>query len=165
MRQTLRWLLAVSLYFGIVVYFLRAAIPGSECFYCGPSPGLWWGELLTPGPLEYYRHKAYYDFLYLVPYLGAGLFFTAWGVGVARVRWAQSRVWRAITAGLVTLLVTLLAAVASDAGVLLGAWQSGLLLLHGHYSPYLLIMVLPRVFFPAAALSGFVALARAKGLL
>src|SRR5258708_1407182 len=80
MPRTLRWCLVVPVYFGVVVYSLRDASPGSYCAYCGPSPGFWWGDPTTlPGPHEYLRNKTYYDFLFLLPYLAAGLVMTVCG--------------------------------------------------------------------------------------
>lgn len=156
------------MYFGIVVYFLRAASPVSFCAYCGPSPSFWWGDRPTPGPHEYFRNKAYYDLLFTTPYLVAGFILTVCGCAVAqplaqRLRTSVSRPM--IASSVATCALTLLAAATSDAGSLLGLWQAPLFLLHGSYSPYLLIVVLPKVFLPAAILSGLLALASAKRFL
>jgi hypothetical protein len=168
MPRALRWCLVVILYFSGVVYFLHAATAGSFCAYCGPSPGLWWGDdPPRPGPQEYFRNKAYYDFLFLVPYLIVGLALTGCGCAVARTMAQRFKTSRSLMTAstVVTGALTLLAATASDAGSLLGLWQAPSILLHDSHDLYFLVMVLSRLCVPTAVFSGLVALACAKRLL
>ena len=168
MERIVRWCLVLAFYFGIVVQFLRVGSPGSFCAYCGPSPGLWWGDLPNPGPREYYRNQAHFDFMFLVPYLVVGGLLTVCGCVLAVVaarRFRTSPVKAAGTASAATLGMMLLAATISDIGARTGLWMAMLFLLHGSHSAYTLIVVMPKIFLPASVLSGFVAVARAKRFL
>jgi len=158
----LRWGLALTLYFGAIVGFLRSASPGSFCGYGGPSPGLWWGDPPTPSQQEYYLHRRYYDSLFLAHYLGAGLFLTACGAILSVTRLAKTPALPPFVSGAATCAATLTAAASSDVGSLMGVWRAPLFLLHDSYSPYFMIVVLPKVFLPAAIGSGLIALGRTK---
>lgn len=168
MKRIVEWFLVLALYFGIVVHFLRAGAPGSFCAYCGPSPGLWWGDQPAPGPREYYGNQTHFDLIFLVPYLVVGVLLTVCGctlaVAAAR-RFRTSPVKAASAAGAATLGVMLLAATISDIGARTGLGMATLFLLHGFHTAYTWLTAVPKLFLPAALLSALVAVARVRGFL
>lgn len=105
--------LTVPLYFGVVVWFLRRAEPGSFCAYGGASPPFW-GRVAV-FPREYYLHKAYYDALFLLPYLVVETVipFGGYLIAPAVFRRFRTRIPPAAAAFFSTLCTLLLVAIAS----------------------------------------------------
>jgi len=64
--RKLYWWLVVPFYWGIVVYFLRAASPVS-IDGGGPEASFYWSRMPMPSLGEYYRRKLYFDSIYWVP--------------------------------------------------------------------------------------------------
>jgi len=165
MSRHLRWGLVLPLFFLIVLYFLREANPGSDCAYCGPSPGFWWGAGHgSPGPREYYRHHDYYDFLFIVQYLPLAFVITAFGGVLAPLiaeRIATSR-RRPLIAATLTMGILIALAILSDLSSQLRAGgRLPLFLLHNSYYPDV-IVALARIFLPAAIMSGLVTFAATR---
>jgi hypothetical protein len=117
----------------------------------------YWGHAISPTAEEYNSRRSYFDFLFLRPYIAAAFIVTILGCGVAgtmshRVRMLSTRPVLVSAAG-VTLVLTLLASLVSDAGILLGPWHGPLILLH-EYSLHDLPTA-AKVFLPPSVLSGF----------
>jgi hypothetical protein len=130
----------------------------------GPMPSFFWGKTPFPDLGEYYSHRHYYDLLYSVPYLLAGLITTIVGCAVAplvlrTLRPTSSRIF--INTAVATLTMLLLVAVASDAGYYLRFWNGPLFLLHSDISFYDVI-ILSRIFLPASLLAGVVAAGKGR---
>lgn len=99
----------------------------------GPMPTFYWGSLPSPTIFEYYRRKSYYDFIYLVPYLWAGVVLAVVGCVVAP--WIASRMRRgsrrpSVRVALVTAALLFLAMLVSDAGSALRVWRGPLIVLY-----------------------------------
>ncbi len=161
MRQRLLRCVIVLAYWAIVVYFLRRASPvfvdGG-----GPTPSFYWGDAPLPDFGEYSEHLLYYDCIYWIPYLLAGLVITVVGYGFTPLVTRWVRLFRPGTfagAAVVTFVLLVLVALASDAGGRLGLWHGPLFLLHGRFDSYL-VLTLARVLLPACLLSGLLELGR-----
>ena len=156
------WCLILWLYWAVVVHFLRSASP-VFIDEGGPMPSFQWGHLPQPNYGEYLRRKHYYVRIYSLPYYFAGLLLTTLGCGAAflvvrKARPSLSRVfWRAAGG---TLTAVILVALASDVGTRLGAWRGPMFLLHSSYWDPANIWALCKMFLPACAMSGVVAIGK-----
>jgi hypothetical protein len=153
--------LALPVFCLVVLNYLREANPGSDCAYCGPTPGFWWGDSHgLPGPREYSRNPGYYKLLFLSQYLPVAFLITGIG-GIAvpaiamKVR-ADGR--RALVAGTLTFMSLVSLAILSD---LCGQWRDGmrtpLFLLHNSYDVDT-VVALAKVFLPPTVMSMLLAL-------
>ena len=151
---------------GVVVYFLRAAIPifvdGS-----GPMPGLWWGDgpAMTMG--EYMRRLVSYRLLFWVPYGVAGGLIT--GVGAGLTPWLMRGCvvtgWRRFFSGAaITLSLLLGLAAAMDMATWLGVLKGGLLVLYGDHDWHTIwctgLTILPGSMVGGLAAAGWLGLGR-----
>lgn len=163
MRRTLYWPLIVSAYAAAVVYFLRDASP---VFFdgSGPMPSFYGGRAILPTAAEYYSRRAYFDNLFLLPYVAAALIITVLGCGgsrmlVRRVRLLPSHPFWGFAGATLILLVA--AAAVSDVGSLLGAWRSPLIIVRPYYYPYDLL-TMAKVFVPPCVLSGLAVIGESR---
>jgi hypothetical protein len=161
MSRGLYWGLTLPLFCVIVLGYLREANPGSDCAYCGRTPGFWWGGSHgLPGPREYSKHRSYYELLFLAQYLPFAFLITGIG-GIAvpaiamKVR-ANGR--RALVAGTLTFMSLVSLAILSD---LCGQWRdrmrTPLFLLHNSYDVDT-VVALAKVFLPPTVMSMVLAL-------
>lgn len=158
MRRKFWWCVILLIYWAVVVHFLRSASP----VYIdggGPEPSFYWGRRPPMPDLgEYNRWERYFNFLYSLPYYVAAFIITLLGCGVAPL---LGRRWAPLKGGFLrraaaTLALLLVAAMLSDAGVLLRIWYGPVFLLHKYYDPFT-IWALAKVFVPATVLSGLIA--------
>jgi hypothetical protein len=110
---------------------LREVCPVFEDGY-GPEPSFHWGEMPSPSPLEYGERRAYYDFVFWLPYAGTGVGLSLFGCRIAP--WLRRRIavlgrlgaWGTAVA---TLGLMAAASLVSDVGGKLGWWQQAIVLI------------------------------------
>lgn len=126
-------------------------------------PSFYWGNSPTPELPQYYDRQAYYDFVYLLPYLIAGLVVTTVGMVapslLRRTRRLSSHPFlRAATATLVLLLAM---ALVSDVGSVFRLWTAPVFFLHDDFDFHRGV-VLSKVFLPGSVLGGLVELGKRR---
>lgn len=157
MRKVFSGCAVVVIYWAVVVLSMRSASPvfmdGG-----GPMPSFGWGDLPAPTLGEYFARKTYYDSLYWMQYLMAGLAATTVGFAVApRVRRRLSLLPHRPFWGtaFVTLMLLLLLAALSDIGVKIRIWTAPQFILHSDYDLFC-ILALAKLLLPASFISGAV---------
>jgi hypothetical protein len=155
MRNKIARCFHITVYWALVILCLFSASP---VFFdgAGPTPSFFWGRLPAPTLGEYYQRKLYYDSIFLLPYLAAGVVVTVIGYVIVplllkRIRLFPNRPF--LGASCLTLLLLLLIAAFSDIGGMAGLWQAPAFILHTHYH-LSIIPPLSKVFIPASLLSG-----------
>jgi hypothetical protein len=161
MSRGLYWGLTLPLFCVIVLGYLREANPGSDCAYCGRTPGFWWGGSHgLPGPREYSQYRSYYELLFLAQYLPFAFLIT--GIGGAVVPTMTRRIRadgrRALVAGGLTFTFLVALAILSDLCRHCQAQtRAPTFLLHNSY--YVdTVIALSKVFLPATVMSMLLAL-------
>ena len=158
MPRRLYWCLAITLY-GILIYYVLREVSPVMIDGSGPLPSFRWTNLPTPDLREYYARRSYYDFQYFVPYAVAALIITILGcVGPLICRRAGLMPQHPIVGAMVvTFILLVLVAAASDLGGMVGLWYGPRTLLRRSFDMFD-VPVLAKIFVLPSLLSGAVLL-------